>query len=144
MHATLDAPPARLDHEVADGAVEGGAAVVAALGQRQEVLARARRDVAVQLQVEVAQAGVQAHVRLGAGAALHAHLCRRHTVTSLQAARLLVCRQLFTLALGQRTCQSRCMVTRIKHRLDCMHNGQPLHLPYRLSRLHCTHMNYEI
>ena len=68
------APPARLDHEVADGAVEGGAGVVAALGQRQEVLARARRDVAVQLQVQVAQAGVQAHVRLGAWAALHADL----------------------------------------------------------------------
>ena len=45
---------ARLDHEAADGAVEYGVGVVAALGQHQEVLACARRDVAVQLQVQVA------------------------------------------------------------------------------------------
>lgn len=55
--------------------MEDGVVVVPALGQHEEVLARARRHVAVQLQVEVAQAGVQAHVALLLGAALHAHHC---------------------------------------------------------------------
>lgn len=53
---------AHLDHEVLDVAVEGRAAEVPALRQRQKVLAGARRDVAVQLDVEVAQGGVQAQV----------------------------------------------------------------------------------
>lgn len=62
---------AHLDHEVADAAVEGGVGVVARLGQNEEVLAGAGHDVAVQLQIEVPQAGVQAHVSFLLGLALH-------------------------------------------------------------------------
>jgi len=67
QHARAQWPgghPAHLDHEVLDAAVEGGAVVVALCREPQEVLARAGRDVAVQLQVEVAHVGVHAHVPL--------------------------------------------------------------------------------
>ncbi len=64
---------AHLDHEALDAAVEDRVGVVAALGQHQEVFAGARRNVAVQLQVEVAQRCVQAHVGLLLGVALYAH-----------------------------------------------------------------------
>jgi hypothetical protein len=65
---------ARLDHEVPDASVEDRAGVVARLCQDEEVFACARRDVAVQLQVEVAQAGVQPHVALLLRRAFHPHL----------------------------------------------------------------------
>ena len=51
------APP-HLYHEVLDAAVEGGARVVAHLTQGDEVLTCAGGHVAVQLDVEVTQAGV--------------------------------------------------------------------------------------
>lgn len=53
-----------LDHEVLYASVEHGAVVVVHARQAQEVLARAWHNVAVQLNVEVAQAGVDAHIAL--------------------------------------------------------------------------------
>jgi hypothetical protein len=47
---------AHLQHEIAYGPVEDRVVVVPHLAQRQEVLARAWRDVSVQLQVQVTQA----------------------------------------------------------------------------------------
>lgn len=62
--------------------MEDGVGVVPALRQHEEVLACARREIAVQLQIEVAQIRVQAHVALLLGAALHSHhrarVLRRH------------------------------------------------------------------
>lgn len=55
---------AHLDHEVADAAVKARLVVVAHFTEREEVLARARREVTVQLQVERALHRQQLQVRL--------------------------------------------------------------------------------
>jgi len=67
-----------LDHEVLDAPVEHRARVVAAVGEDHEVLAGPRRDVAVHLQVEIAQVRVQPHVALLLGLPLHSDLHSRH------------------------------------------------------------------
>ena len=64
---------AHLDHEALYAAVEDCIRVVTALGQHQKVLAGARRNVAVQLQIEVAKIRVQPHVGLLLGVTLYAH-----------------------------------------------------------------------
>ncbi len=63
-----------LDHEVSYAAMEDGVTVVAGLSQDKKVLAGAGGNVAVQLQIEVSQAGVQAQIPLLLGLALHTHL----------------------------------------------------------------------
>ena len=64
---------AHLDHEAFNAAVEDCIRVVTALGQHQKVLTGARRNVAVQLQIEIAQICVQPHVGLLLGVTLYAH-----------------------------------------------------------------------
>lgn len=63
-----------LYHEAADGPVEDGVLVVPAFREHEEVLTGARRYVAVQLQVEISQAGVHLHVPLLLGVALYPDL----------------------------------------------------------------------
>ena len=64
---------ATLDHKVTDAAVEGNAVVVARGGQGQEILARLWYEVAVQLEVQVAERGVQADITLAAGLGPEVH-----------------------------------------------------------------------
>ena len=55
---------AALQHEIADAAVERDAVIEAASREQQEVLACARHQISVQLQVQVALGGVKRDVRL--------------------------------------------------------------------------------
>ena len=68
LHPPLPArPPPHLDHEARDVSMEEGAGVVPAGSEGQEVLARVRRVLAEELQLEVAQVGVQRERLQGRG-----------------------------------------------------------------------------
>lgn len=68
MHGT------HLYHEVFDVTMKDGVCIVASLRKDEEVLASARGKITVQLQVEVAQIGVQPHITLLCGVTLHPNL----------------------------------------------------------------------
>lgn len=70
--ATTASRQTHLDHEVLDAAVELGARIIPLVRENEEVFRRARRQVRVQLDVQVAVRRGQTQVRLFGRAALHA------------------------------------------------------------------------